>query len=328
MSFGSMTVKYPRPPNCTHYIFTFTIPYAIPINNGIYKIIIGDLLADLSIWRIQKRNIGEWIVGGDFPVQMSIDKYGLFSFSYIEIKIPIEFELFKKGRRFNFFKGVPSRIKDKEVILQFLNRFIEVVKTVTEEYWIEPVRYHDILSYTVSYWDGKKRYRAGYVTLEQGVGDIKFVLPSQNVNKDEISIISNILENEDEVDLSKLFYLNAKDAFLQEDYRLALVEAITSFEIILYKFIKKHHVEIRVKNVEDYIRNKGLKKKFERILYFLKLKNSSIEDKTIKNIMKAIEHRNQILHEGYRKISPSECELELFSLEEIIKNMKILLIEQ
>jgi len=327
MSFGPMTVKYPQPKNCTHYFFAFNIPYAIPINDGIYKIVIGDLVADLSIQRIQKKNIGEWIVGGNLPFQMSIDKYGLFSFSYIEIKIPIEFELFEKGRRLTFFKDVPSRIKDKEIILQFLNRFIEVVKMITEEYWIEPIRYQDILSYTVSYWDGRERYPAGYVALEQGVGDIKVILPSQNVNKDEISIISDILENEDEVDLSKLFYLNAKDAFLQEDYRLAIVEAITSFEIILYKFIKKYHVEIRVKHIEKYIRNKGLRKKFERILYFLKLKNNSIDDKTIKNIMKAIEHRNQILHEGYRKISPDECEIELFSLDKIIQIMKTILIE-
>ncbi len=52
--------------------------------------------------------------------------------------------------------SIPPRNKNKEIALRFVNRLIDVVRYVTEEYHLEHVRYPDILSYRQYYWDGKK----------------------------------------------------------------------------------------------------------------------------------------------------------------------------
>jgi hypothetical protein len=76
------------------------------------------------------------------------------------------------GRPVTLFGDIPPRYKIRETVLSFLNRFIEVVRCVTREYWIEPMRYQDFDQYAVSYWDGKRVYKGPLVGLDIGVGGV------------------------------------------------------------------------------------------------------------------------------------------------------------
>src|SRR3989304_2314625 len=150
-------------PSNAHTIFSFNLPYAIPVPDGIYRVKIGVRAADVSIRRVQKTDITGFQVGGSGFVQIKFDKYGQSSFSFVEIKFPQIVDVLERGRTPLLLGNIPPRNKAKEIVLRFLNRFIETVRYVTEEYWVEPARYQDILSFDISYWDGNKRYHGSSV---------------------------------------------------------------------------------------------------------------------------------------------------------------------
>jgi hypothetical protein len=114
---------------------------------------------------------------------MMVDKYGKSSFSHIALKLPWKVDFSEFGRKPILFDA-PPRARAKETVLhyalegfqktfQILNRFIEAVRYVTGEYWIESVRYQDILTYEAFYWDGKNKYSAGVFLLDSGVGGFR-----------------------------------------------------------------------------------------------------------------------------------------------------------
>ena len=259
---------------------------------------------------------------------MAFDKYGKSSFSVIEIKLPWRVDLSEKGRKPLLLEDGPWRNKAKEIVLRFLNRFIGAVRYVTEEYWVEPVRYQDVTEYKVSYWDGKKRYPVALALLDSGVGGIKMgtAHPFQ-IKAEKMQELKTILVNQSKLDASKIFILNSKDACLQEDYRRAILEAVTALEIVLYEFIMKQgeKLDIPKKKLEDFIVDVGLTGNITVVLKMLAKGLEQIDKDTLGKCKGAIKIRNKILHEGFRKVTSTDTEERIIAIEKMIAYLKRLL---
>jgi hypothetical protein len=317
-------------PENAHTVFSFAIPYAIPVPDGMYRVRVGEHTAEISLRRVQNTQIRGYVVraSGRGYMQFPFDKYGRSSYSQIEMKIPFKIILFQEGRKPLLLGDIPPRSKDKEVVLRFLNRFIEAVRYVTEEYWIEPIRYQDITEYEVSYWDGKQRYPAVTAGFSFGTGGAAIGTGHPFMVRDEkMREIANILENELELDVSNIFLLNSKDACLQEDFRLAIVESVTALEIVLDRFIRKQSKNLGISDekIESFIVDVGLKANFTVVLRMLTKDMEQNDDETVEKCTGAITIRNHILHEGLTEVTASDAEERIISIEKMIAYLKRLI---
>lgn len=313
-------------PRNVHTIFSFKIPYAIPVPDGTYRVRVGKHIAEIAVKRIQRKQVGR--VEASRPFQMAFDKYGKSSFSFIEIKIPWRIDLSEKGRKPLLLEDGPWRNKAKEIVLRFLNRFIGAVRYVTEEYWVESARYQDVTEYKVFYWDGKKRYPVAFALLDSGVGGIRIGSghPFQ-IKAEKMQELKTILFNQLELDASKIFMLNSKDACLQEDFGRAIVEAVTALEMVLSRFIRRQgeKLDIPKKKLENFIADVGLTGNVTVVLKMLTKGLEQIDKDTLGKCKGAIKIRNKILHEGFRKVTSTDTEERIIAMERMIAYLKRLL---
>jgi hypothetical protein len=307
-------------------VFSFNLPYAIPIADGLYQVKLGKHLAGISITRVQRKQVEGF--EGSGTVQLRLDKYGKSSFSHIDLTLPWIVDLQERGRKPLLLGDIPPRNKAKEIALRFLNRFIETVRYSTEEYWVESARYQDIMAYEAFYWDGKNKYPAMLVLLDTGVGGIGVGTghPFQ-IEQKKMQEIKRILENEEELDSDKIFILNSKDACLQEDFRLAIIEAVAALEIVLYQFIRLQGEKLQVpkEELEGFIVNVGLTGNISVVLKMLTKGLKQIDDDTIGKCKGAIKIRNRILHEGFREITSTDTEERIIAIEKMIEHLKALI---
>jgi len=121
--------------------------------------------------------------------------------------------------------------------------------------------------------------------------------------------------------------LNSKDACLQEDFRLAIIEAVTALEIVLYRFIRiqSEKLGISEKELKDAIIDVGLKGNISVILKMLTKGLEQIEVEIIRTCKGAIKIRNKILHEGLREVSSTDTEKRIIAIEKMIAYLKRLI---
>ena len=178
------------------------------------------------------------------------------------------------------------------------------------------------MSYEVFYWNGKKRYPARLTILDTGVGGIRIGTghPFQ-LKAEKMQELRNILVNELELDASKIFLLNSKDACLQEDFRLAIVEAVTALEIVLYKFIRKRGKKLRIPQdeLDNHIINVGLTGNISVVLKMLTEGLEEIDVETLRICRGAIKIRNRVLHEGLREVTSTDTEERIIQIEKMIE---------
>lgn len=306
-------------PDDVNTVFAFSLPYAIPISDGNYVVKLGNKNAIIKIKRIQRKDVAGFT--GTGTVQMRFDKFGRSSFSAIFMEFPWRMNLSEEGRRPVTLGDVPPKNKAKEGVLRFLNRFIETVRYITQEYWVEPARYQDLLAYEVFYWDGKTRYPAQLMLLDTGVGGIGIGTGNPfQISAEKLGELNDILSNELPLETSRIFLLNSRDACLQEDFRLAVVEAVTALEIALYRFIRIRGEKLKIpkEDLENSIKNVGLTGNIIVILRMLTENLEQPDETIVEECRLGIRVRNKILHEGLREVSSTETENRIVTIEKMV----------
>jgi len=232
-------------PSNTQTIFNFSLPYVIPVPDGDYRVSLRNRIGTLTIKRVQREQVAGF--GGTASMQLNFDKYGWSSYSRIKLTLPWLLDWQEEGRAPLVLGKIPPRRRAKEIALNFLNRFIETVRYVSKEFWVESARYQDIMAYEIYYWDGSKMYLGMKALMDTGVGGLRLGSGHPFTMDDEkMKRLNDILSTEGELDTSILFILGAKDACLQEDFRLATIESVTALEIVLSDFIKKQGKKLRI----------------------------------------------------------------------------------
>jgi len=274
----------------------------------------------MLIKRVQREEVAGFRGKGN--IQLKFDKYGKSSFSHITLTLQWIVDFEEKGRSPILLGDIPPRNKAKEIIIQFVNRFIETVRYVTGEYWVEPARYQDLLAYEAFYWDGTKKYPGRLTLLDTGIGGIGIGTGHPFKMKEEkMKELTDLLKNESELEEGLLFILNSKDACLQEDFRLATIEAVTALEIVLYSFIRKQGEKLRIskKELNDFIIEVGLTGNINVVLKMLTKDLVQIEENIIETCKGAITTRNKILHEGLRDIFSTDTENRVIAIEKMLE---------
>lgn len=315
-------------PNNSVTVFVFDLPYAIPAPDGKYEIKVRDRTGTLILIRVQKEQVAGF--KGQANIQIKFDKYGKSSFSKIRLTLPWVVDFEQKGRQPVLLGAIPPRDKAKEIVIQFLNRFIETVRYVTGEYWVEPARYQDLLAYEAFYWDGVKKYPAQLTLIDTGVGGIGIGRSHPfHLSEEKSAQLADLLRNGTELDSSSIFILNAKDACLQEDFRLATVEAVTALEIVLYSFIRKQGDKLGISRriLNNFIKEVGLTGNINVVLKMLTKGLKQIEANIEATCKGAITTRNNILHEGFRDIPSTDTENRVIAIEKMLDYLRGLINE-
>ena len=221
----------------TKHCFKFDLPFAIPVPDDVYPIRIGSELGKISI----KRKTNSKAKEESQSTQMYLDKYGVGSYSSLKVLVPKKLNMIEEGRNSVLIAPDMKRLKAQETVVRIVNRFIETAKNVTSEYWVDPIRYNDILDLKAYFLDGEKKYSVKVPKLKTK----KAV--SEDTKGDEEKVkteIKDALSVDYKFDLSKSFLLNAKDSCSKEDYIRATVEAATALEVALYQAILEQEKQI------------------------------------------------------------------------------------
>ena len=310
----------------TETIFEFDLPYAIPVPDGSYSIKVGSRIGTLLIKRIQRDEVVGFRGSGNF--QLVFDKYGKSSLSKIQLTLPWIVNLKEEGRKPILLEKGTARLKAKEKVLKILNQFIESVRYVTGEYWVEPARYQDILSYQIFYLDGQKKHPAMLTLIDSGVGGIAVGTDHPfKISDEKIQQLNDVLVGKKELDISHIFLLNAKDASFQEDFRLATVEAVIALEMVLYKFILERGKKLGIPNgtLRNFIKETGLSGNMKVVLKMLTEGLPQIDDTVINNCKGAITARNKILHAGFRDVPSTVTEERIIEIEKMLTYLRNLI---
>lgn len=315
------------PSNC-HTVFVFNLPFAVPVPDGIYEVKMGLKVAKIALKRIQRKNVAGFKDGKN--VQLKFDKYGKSSYSTVNIRLPWIVDFEEKGRTSPILGIKVPRPRVKDILLRFLNRFIETSRFVTGEYWIEPARYQDLLSIRAFYFDGKNQYPVMQTLVDTRVGGEECGAAHPfDLSADKKNQLIDSLKKEIEVDLSKILLLNSKDACLQEDFRLAIIEAVAALEIVLYRFIKYqgNKLEISVKLTNSFIKDAGLTGNISEVLKMLTSGFEQIDSEIIQDCKGAIKIRNKIIHQGFRDVHSTDTEKRVISIGQMIDYLDGLIIK-
>jgi len=302
-------------------VISFQILYSIPIPNGQYEIKHSEEFVQIQIKRNQKNPEG-WVFGGSGSVQFPFDKYGLSANSSVSIKIPRKLRMDNKGRKTLLMKTGP-RDSSKELALSILNQFIEAVKYVTEEYWIEPIRYQDIFAYEINYWDGKNLLRGQKAFLDSSGSSISLSTgPAFNLTPKKKEFLVKVLHKELDVDPIKLLLLNSKDACIQENYKIAVIESVIALETVLSDLIMRKGQKrvISKKNLRKTIADVGLTGNLTTVLKLL-IDDYDLDPIVQEKCKSAITLRNKIMHKGLVEVSSLEGEESLLNIERMINWM-------
>jgi len=317
--FGDNLLAIALPPN-SQTVIVFDLPYAIPVPDGSYQVKVGLNVGTVVIKRVQKPEVVGFSGKGFF--QLKFDKYGKSSFSSISLTLPWIVNFQEQGRKPVLLGNIPPRHKAKEIVVHFLNRFVETVRYVTLEYWVEPVRYQDLLRYDAYYWDGTNKYPAIKAILDTGVGGIGFSMEHPFQMKEEkLKQLTDLLRNGDDLEASRIFILNSKDACLQEDFRLATIESVTALEIVLYKFIRQQGKKLKIpkKQLNNFIKEVGLSGNIDIVLKMLTKGLEQIDGEVATTCKGAITTRNKILHEGLREVYSTDAENRIVAIEKMLE---------
>jgi len=310
-------------PNNSHTVFMFNLPFPIPVPDGTYEVKNGLKTAKIAIKRIQRKKPKN-IQSSDY-FQRSFDKYGESSYSSINIRLPWIVNFEKKGRKQILHSDMQPHDKATEQVLRFLNRFIETSRYVTEEFWVEPARYQDLLSYKTIYFDGKNQYPIKPSTSDLKPYKIKSKIEQPfKLDEKKHGQLINSLKNEIDLDPSKIFIMNAKNSCLHEDFRNAIIQSVIALEIVLYQFIKfqGEKMKIPAKTLSSSIKEISLTGNIFAILKILTVDYKQVDPDIIQDCKGAIKIRNKILHQGLRDIHSTDTEKRIISIEHIINYLK------
>ena len=300
-----------------HTIISCNLPFMIPILDGIYEVTIGKRSAFIftkRIWRNQMTN-------QNGREQIMFDKYGISGYTHVDIRFPWEMPERDFGRRVTLFVEPyisPPRNRNKEIAINFLNRLIEVVRILYDQFHLRNVRYSDLLSWNQYYWDGNKRILVGSYLLDHGYGENN--LTGRDMSKEKLQRMCSVLKKGTPIPLEQTFLANAKDSSIEEDFQIAILEGVNALEMVLYRFIRSRGKQLGIlkKELDDSIVKVGQTGNVKKILKMLTNGFEQPDEKLVKWCSRGILIRNKILHEGLRDIDPSETEQIIQNVEKMI----------
>ena len=312
-------------------ILQFKIPMAFDVLNCMkpgdngkpFLVIIDDTPARLHFERIYEyRYKDEGFQLAPFS-KIEEDRAGMLS--HTNVQVWFDSQTFDSGRiDKSVIRILPEQFIDLSI--KYLNKFIQIYKLVTSEYWLRPLIRRDIFNvhYVLVDTDDNKELVEQLITAPHQVrfnGGKEFQLPEETE-----TLLRNMLLS-DIYDFGKEFLLNLSDNLSLGYYNISLVQAVTFFEYFVYSSLKQKLSRTKlnkIKKKEPCGCMVGISEVCERGIreYFNIDFGSTSEFKALKN--NALKYRNLIVHgELLESIDKKKCEKAI----ESVRNAQAYLIQ-
>ncbi len=305
----------------TKTLFKFDLPFAIPVPDDVYPIRIGSELGKISI----KRKTNSKAKEESKNSQIDFDKHGVCNYSSVKVLVPKKLNMIEEGRKSVLIAPDMKRLKSQETVVRIVNRFIETVKNVTADYWVDPIRYNDILDLKAYFLDGEKKYSVKIPKFkpkkEQKTSSEKNKSEEEKLKKE----IKDSLSVDYKFDLSNKFLLDSKDSCSKEDYIRATIEAATALEIALYKSILDEGKKsgVRPNDLKKMIKTIKSTGDIAAALKMVSKGTKELDPETIKDCKGALTVRNNILQKGARNVYSTDTEKRIRSIELMMKYLQL-----
>ncbi|MEJ2243894.1 MAG: hypothetical protein P8X87_05075 [Candidatus Bathyarchaeota archaeon] len=303
----------------TKTLFKFDLPFAIPVPDDVYPIRIGSELGKVSIKQKTKDSKAD---KKSLSEQTKYDKYGVCSYSSLKVLVPKKMNMIEEGRKSVLIAPEMKRLKAQETVVRIVNRFIETAKHVTSEYWIEPIRYNDILDLKAYFLDGGKKYSVKVPKLKSKKKVSEAQVDEQKVKKE----IKDALSVDYKFDLSKSFLLDAKDSCSKEDYIRATIEAASALEVALYQTIldQGNKSGVRRNDLKRMIKTIKSTGDISAALKMLSNGTKELDAEAIKDCKGTLTVRNNILQKGARNVYSTDTEKRVTAIETMVNWLQLM----
>jgi hypothetical protein len=291
----------------------FDLPGLLPVPDGDYQVSLNSKAALITLSTVQGVRRFE---GTTAVAEMATELP--FHFTRVNVRM---LGLFDPDAMVDDSKllHLPPLRELKQVAIAYVNRLIEVVRSVTKQLQLQRIRNYGVAFYDAAYWDGKgdppfMRQIRGEALLKMPKHDSKSFPPEQ------VQSIKDILATELPVDASEVFMPNAKDEVFTEDYRRAIVDAVTSLDVRLSGFIRQRCKNLGVgeDTVNGFITAEGLARNLEVVLPMLAPSSNPPDKKLLSKCKGAITIRNKVLHEGRLVVTLAEADEHIEAIEKMI----------
>ena len=329
-------------------ILRFNMPFSLlRLPNGSYEMKDGQHSYRFLINRLLReaevaKNLTGWVPVGD--IDIIGDRFGRFSYSQMEIQIPyriVDDEMFEYacpnckrevdksttvcsvcGATFNSEKSrVPPRKKVKIKAIELVNKFLDAYRFFFKDYFVEHIRYDDIISYEIEYsmTDGTKVSWNEEFDLSLGS-----VVKTGTLTADQKSLEKFkgfLCEPDEKMVLRDYLLSSAANRISTEEYHLAILESVIALEITLSEYILQETTKLGLPKHEsnDLIRIIGLYGSVRVILKLFTKDKEQLSASIYEKCEKAIRKRNKIVHKADTVATYNEASESLWNISRLIE---------
>lgn len=312
--------------------------YELKEKQHTYKFVINRVSRDPEV----AKEITGWTPVGN--IDIIADRFGRFSYSKIEIQIPykiIDVEMFDYvcpncklevsktttvcsscGTTFTSENSrIPPRKKIKTKAIEMINKFLDAYRFFFKDFFIEHIRYDDIISYEVEYKLSDRVKVSWHEDFDLSIGSVVRT-GSMTADQGSVQKFKAFLSNPKEKMLLRDYLLSSSaNRISTEEYHLAILEAVIALEITLSDYIIKEITKLKLpkdKN-EDFVRYIGSYGNIKVILRLLAKDKPQLEDSIFKKCEKAIIKRNRIVHKAETSATYNEAKDFLWNINKMIE---------
>lgn len=272
-------------------VIMFDLPFMINLPDDAYEIKTDDTSVTIYLNRTRSPPDMPGLPRGvQFPPDAYVKGDKLGRFNYTKIKIAFHYEIFiKPGIIYQDYLLAKS--------VDIVNNILEVCRGVKGDHYIR-INDSDIFSHELTYLNPEGKVIPGGASaiggqIEIGMGG------SYEPTQKEVSTIKTILSTNTILPLFQSLLFDAYDSHFYRNYRTAIVELGTAFEVFIYGFIRTGYLRLGKtrQEIENIVKApfKNLLCDHIRILTGNELCNTN-EYKAWNTL--AYEKRNEIVHRG------------------------------
>lgn len=296
----------------THLIIRFPLPFCLYIPDGWVTVVIEGKPAYITHQMVKTDTIKGFPPDVKVPCnsRLKFDRWGRQNYTFISISLP----------KHSLPNGFELKYGNEDMFviycLKYINKFINIYKTVTNEYTISEINEKDITYYKVILYNAtNKRYDIYSVFFPFGnhlkAGEEVFIFDNSVYEK-----IKQELVKDEDVPLVEELILNANTYYIEGKYNLAILFAAQAFEVFCKAIIKENYLNNSTKTeneIDNLLENCGLKNLLTH--HFKEATNIdlSVTNEFVEWDKKVRPTRNLVAHGGKMKFKKEEVE-EIFDI--------------
>jgi hypothetical protein len=216
----------------------FDVPFGINIKDGTYTVSDSNGSVGIVFTRIKKNGNQPGIPSGiEFAEGAVIggDRWGRLFYTHVKVI-------------FDFVNPISNDITLYFALfddsIRILRRVLAVCRHVTSDHYVVNITKGDIFSHSITHFDASGNVIPGTLTSmgTDGAG-IRFGSAAE-VHLDETDRIKGMLKSGDKIPAEEELLLNARDHLYFGNFRIAIIEAETAFEVFVDRFIAERYAKV------------------------------------------------------------------------------------